>query len=144
MKIHFMATVSGFLFGLGLAISQMVNPDKVLNFMDIFGNWDPSLLLVIGSATGLTMLSFRWVLKRPAPFFVDSFRLPTRTDIDQKLLVGSAIFGIGWGLAGYCPGPAIAATMTGLIEPAVFVLFLVAGSQIEKAWAWTGLWLSRS
>jgi uncharacterized membrane protein YedE/YeeE len=121
----------------------MVNPMKVLNFLDIFGNWDPSLLLVIGAATGFTMLSFRFVLRRSTPFFDEKFRLPSSKDIDKKLLVGSAIFGIGWGLGGYCPGPAIASLTTGLIEPAVFVIFLLLGSQIEKGWAWVGVRLGK-
>ncbi|MFT6407728.1 MAG: putative membrane protein YedE/YeeE [Arenicella sp.] len=94
MKTHFIAALCGVLFGLGLAISQMVNPEKVLAFLDIFGNWDPSLLLVIGSATGFTMVSFRWVLKRQQPLFADTFRLPTKTDIDGRLIIGAALFGI--------------------------------------------------
>ncbi len=143
MKRHVVAAICGGLFGLGLCVSQMVDPQKVLNFLDIFGNWDPSLLLVIGAATGFTMLTFRFVLKRKTPFFEQEFRLPSSKDIDQKLVVGSAIFGIGWGLGGYCPGPAIASITTGLIEPAVFVIFLLIGSQIEKIWAWTGVWLSK-
>ena len=143
MRRHAVAAIAGGLFGLGLCISQMVDPLKVLNFLDVFGNWDPSLLLVIGAATGFTMLCFRYILKRETPLFDEKFRLPTRTDIDQKLVVGSAIFGIGWGLGGYCPGPAIASLTTGLIEPALFVVFLLLGSKIEKAWAWTGAWLNR-
>ncbi|NND01039.1 MAG: YeeE/YedE family protein, partial [Gammaproteobacteria bacterium] len=92
MKSHILAAVAGLLFGLGLAISQMVNPQKVLDFLDIFGDWDPSLLLVIGAATGLTMISFRWVLNKPQPFFADSFRLPTKTDVDKRLIFGSVLF----------------------------------------------------
>ncbi|MFT6099431.1 MAG: putative membrane protein YedE/YeeE [Arenicella sp.] len=136
MRRPLVAVMSGALFGLGLCVSQMVNPQKVLNFLDIFGNWDPSLLLVIGAATGLTMFSFGFVLKRKTPLFDDEFRLPTSKDIDRRLLVGSAIFGVGWGLGGYCPGPAIASITTGLIEPTVFVVFLLLGSQIEKVWGW--------
>jgi uncharacterized membrane protein YedE/YeeE len=136
MRRPLVAVISGALFGLGLCVSQMVNPQKVLNFLDIFGNWDPSLLLVIGAATGLTMFSFGFVLKRKTPLFDDEFRLPTSKDIDRRLLVGSAIFGVGWGLGGYCPGPAIASITTGLIEPTVFVVFLLLGSQIEKVWGW--------
>lgn len=143
MRQHMIAMLAGALFGLGLCVSQMVNPQKVLNFLDVFGEWDPSLLLVIGAATGLTMVCYRYILKRETPFFDEEFRLPTRKDIDQKLIVGSAIFGVGWGLGGYCPGPAIASITTGLIEPAVFVLFLFLGSQTEKAWAWVGTWLNR-
>lgn len=136
MRRPLVAVISGALFGLGLCVSQMVKPQKVLNFLDIFGNWDPSLLLVIGAATGLTMFSFGFVLKRKTPIFDDEFRLPTSKDIDRRLLVGSAIFGVGWGIGGYCPGPAIASVTTGLIEPTVFVVFLLLGSQIEKVWGW--------
>ncbi len=136
MRRPLVAVISGALFGLGLCVSQMVNPQKVLNFLDIFGNWDPSLLLVIGAATGLTMFSFGFVLKRKTSLFDDEFRLPTSKDIDRRLIVGSAIFGVGWGIGGYCPGPAIASITTGLIEPTVFVVFLLLGSQIEKVWGW--------
>ena len=108
----------------------MVNPEKVLAFLDIFGNWDPSLLLVIGAATGFTMITFRWVLKRQQPLFADSFRLPSKTDIDRPLLTGAALFGIGWGLAGYCPGPGIAALSLMSLEPVVFVVCLLIGSSI--------------
>jgi uncharacterized membrane protein YedE/YeeE len=132
MKTHFIAALCGVLFGLGLAISQMVNPEKVLAFLDIFGNWDPSLLLVIGSATGFTMVSFRWVLKRQQPLFADTFRLPTKTDIDGRLIIGAALFGIGWGLAGYCPGPGIAAVTLGKLEPVVFVVCLLIGSSLTR------------
>lgn len=132
MKTHLLAAITGVLFGLGLAISEMVNPEKVLAFLDIFGNWDPSLLLVIGAATGLTMVSFRWVLQQSQPLFADSFRLPTKTDVDRKLVIGSVLFGVGWGLAGYCPGPGIAALSLGTIEPIVFVVCLIAGSLLQK------------
>jgi uncharacterized membrane protein YedE/YeeE len=132
MRTHLIAVISGVLFGLGLAISQMVNPDKVLAFLDIFGTWDPSLLLVIGSATGFTMISFRWVLKLKQPLFADTFRLPTKTDIDRKLIIGAALFGIGWGLAGYCPGPGIAALTLGNLEPVVFVVCLIIGSSVAR------------
>ncbi|MFT7527481.1 MAG: putative membrane protein YedE/YeeE [Arenicella sp.] len=130
MRTHLIALVSGALFGIGLAVSQMVNPEKVLAFLDVFGDWDPSLLLVIGSATGFTLISFRWVLKRQQPLFADSFRLPAKTDIDSQLLTGAALFGIGWGLAGYCPGPGLAALTLGSLEPIVFVVCLLIGSSV--------------
>lgn len=132
MKTHLLSMVAGALFGLGLAISQMVNPDKVLAFLDVFGNWDPSLILVLTAATGFTLLSFRWVLKQPQPLFSDVFRLSTNTDIDRNLIVGNALFGIGWGLAGYCPGPGIAALTLGTLEPLIFVMCLIAGSKLQN------------
>ena len=132
MNAHILAAVAGLLFGLGLAISQMVDPNKVLGFLDISGKWDPSLLLVIGAATGLTMISFRWVLKKSQPLFSDSFRLPTKTDIDKNLVIGAILFGVGWGLAGYCPGPGIAALTLGTAEPIIFVVCLIVGSRLQK------------
>lgn len=132
MKTHIVAGVTGVLFGLGLAISEMVNPFKVMSFLDVFGNWDPSLLLVIGAATGFTMLSFIFVLKQEKPFFADAFSLPTKSDLDRKLILGSALFGTGWGLAGYCPGPGLAALTLGTLEPIVFILFVVIGSRLPQ------------
>lgn len=100
--------VVGILFGLGLAASGMTNTAKVIGFLDFFGQWDADLLFVMGSAVIVTFIGFRLVLKRDAPLFDSSFSLPTNTKLDPKLIIGAAIFGIGWGLYGYCPGPAIA------------------------------------
>jgi uncharacterized membrane protein YedE/YeeE len=124
------ALFAGLFFGLGLAISQMVNPKKVLDFLDVSGHWDPSLLLVLGGAVAVTIIAFRFVLKRKGPLIDTKFHLPTATHIDRRLLVGSAIFGIGWGLAGYCPGPGIAALSSASIEALVFVAGMAAGSLI--------------
>jgi uncharacterized membrane protein YedE/YeeE len=101
----------------------MGNPAKVLNFFDVFGTWDPSLLLVMASALTVTMVGYRLVLRRPAPRFDSRFHLPTRRDLDPALIGGSALFGIGWGIAGFCPGGAI--PMLGLGEPAA-LLFVLA------------------
>lgn len=98
---------AGLLFGLGLAVSQMVNPAKVLDFLDVAGNWDPSLAFVMAGAVAVTWIGYRIVLGRPKPVLAERFQLPTATAIDPRLIVGAAIFGIGWGLAGLCPGPAI-------------------------------------
>ncbi len=103
----FSAFLVGSIFGLGLLISEMVNPAKVIAFLDVTGNWDPSLALVMASALIVTFLGYRFVLRRPQPFFEPRFFLPTRQDIDARLVGGSALFGIGWGLAGLCPGPAL-------------------------------------
>ena len=126
------ALAAGLLFGLGLAISQMVNPDKVLDFLDVAGSWDPSLALVMGGAVGVAMLAFRFVLKRKQPMFDSEFHLPRMTKVDRRVLVGSAIFGLGWGIGGYCPGPGIAALSAGSVEALVFVAGMALGSVLYQ------------
>lgn len=100
--------LAGVVFGVGLTVSQMINPDKVLGFLDLAGPWDASLLLVLGGAVTVSAVLFRLVLRRATPVLDDHFHLPTTSVIDTRLLTGSALFGVGWGLAGYCPGPAVA------------------------------------
>jgi len=129
------ALAAGLLFGLGLAISQMVNPRKVLDFLDVTGNWDPSLALVMAGAVGVTMLAFRFVLKRKQPLFDGEFHLPRLTKLDRRLLVGSGVFGIGWGIGGYCPGPGIAALSAGSVEALVFVAGMALGSVLYRRFA---------
>jgi uncharacterized protein len=126
------ALAAGLLFGLGLAISQMVNPDKVLDFLDVAGSWDPSLALVMGGAVGVAMLAFRFVLKRKQPVFDSEFHLPRMTKVDRRVLAGSAIFGLGWGIGGYCPGPGIAALSAGNVEALVFVAGMALGSVLYR------------
>ena len=127
------ALATGTLFGLGLAVAQMTDPRKVLNFLDLAGHWDPSLLLVLGGATGLSMLTFRWILARRAPRLDHQFHLPPpQAKVDARLLVGSALFGIGWGLAGYCPGPAIASLGLGNTEALWIVPAMVAGACLQR------------
>ena len=100
--------VTGLIFGLGLAVSGMTHASKVLGFLDVTGNWDPSLLLVLAGAVAVTVVAFRFILHRRAPVLEDKFKLPTARRVDARLVVGAAIFGIGWGISGYCPGPGIA------------------------------------
>ncbi len=123
---------AGFVFGLGLWVSGMANPKKVLGFLDVTGNWDASLLLVMGGAVAVTVAGFHFVLRQGKPIFEEKFALPTRKDIDLPLVAGSAIFGIGWGIAGYCPGPALTAVATLSAESIVFVAAMVAGGLLHR------------
>jgi uncharacterized membrane protein YedE/YeeE len=128
------AALCGALFGVGLALAQMIDPNKVLAFLDITGAWDPSLALVMGGGAGLTALLFPWVLRHPAPRLDSRFHLPTKRQLDRRLVTGAAVFGVGWGLAGYCPGPALVALTLGTAEPWLFVAAMVAGSLACKVW----------
>jgi uncharacterized membrane protein YedE/YeeE len=124
--------VSGTLFGLGLAISGMVNPAKVIGFLDIAGDWDPTLAFVMGGALLVTIPAFRLILKRERPVLVDDFELPTKKDLDARLVGGSALFGVGWGLSGFCPGPAVTALATGLMPVFAFVAAMIVGMAVYK------------
>lgn len=117
----------GLVFGVGISISGMANPAKVLNFFDVAGTWDPSLAFVMGGALIVTFIGYRFVLKRPAPLLSDTFQLPTRSDFDLPLIGGSAVFGLGWGIAGFCPGGALPALGTGRVEVFIFCAALIAG-----------------
>jgi len=132
MKQVLIALVSGIIFGIGLSLSQMINPNKVINFLDISGQWDPSLAFVMMGALIVTFISFRLILKKPDPILEESFHLSKRTDIDKALLAGAAIFGMGWGMSGYCPGPAVAAIGSGNIEAIVMVASIYAGFFFQK------------
>ena len=123
---------AGTLFGLGLAISGMVDPAKVIGFLDVAGDWDPTLVFVMGGALLVTIPAFRLILKRLRPVLADKFELPTNKDVDARLLGGSALFGIGWGLVGFCPGPAVTALASGLTPVFVFVGAMVVGMAVYK------------
>jgi len=110
----------------------MTNPDKVLNFLDIAGNWDPSLIFVMLGALAVTMISFRFILKRSYPLFDKQFYIVAKNEIDKPLVMGSAIFGIGWGIAGYCPGPVIAGLGIGNSESVVMILAIYFGFVIHR------------
>lgn len=127
------ALAAGVLFGVGLAVSQMVNPAKVLAFLDVAGRWDPSLALVMAGALAVALPGFRLAGRRPAPLLADRFHAPARSPVDAPLLAGAALFGLGWGLVGFCPGPAIASLAYGRIESVGFVVAMLAG-----AWLWRG------
>jgi uncharacterized membrane protein YedE/YeeE len=128
------AFLTGLLFALGLIVSGMSNPAKVLNFLDVTGAWDPTLALVMGGALLVAFPAFRRVLKQPKPVFEERFHLPTKRQIDSTLLSGAALFGIGWGLAGLCPGPALTAAGSGSMPALVFTVAMIVG-----AWAWKSL-----
>ena len=122
----------GTLFGAGLALSGMMNPAKVAGFLDLFGVWDPSLAFVMGGGVIANFIGHRIVTGRAAPVFADGFSLPTRADIDSRLLLGAALFGVGWGLAGLCPGPAIASILMAPGELALFVLMMLTGLAVGR------------
>lgn len=126
------ASASGLVFGFGLALSHMVDPDKVLAFLDIVGSWDPSLALVMGGALLVAAAGFPLVLRRSKPILAADFDLPTRTAIDGQLLGGAALFGLGWGLSGYCPGPAVAALAVNLREALVFLPGVIIGGLLVE------------
>jgi uncharacterized protein len=127
------ALFAGALFGLGLAVSGMMNPAKVIGFLDFAGGWDPTLAFVMGGALVVTVPAFRLILGRPRPILADGFVLPTRSALDARLLGGAALFGVGWGLSGFCPGPAVAALVTGLTPVFAFIAAMVAG-MVLYAW----------
>lgn len=120
----------GLLFGLGLLLSGMTDPGKVLGFLDLFGAWDPSLALVMGGAIAVGFFAFAVAKKRTVNFLGGVLRLPTSDQIDKRLVIGAVLFGAGWGLAGFCPGPALVSLASGQVKGAVFVGFMLAGMVI--------------
>ena len=124
--------VAGLIFGIGISISGMANPAKVLNFFDVAGAWDPSLIFVMGGALITTFIGYKLVFGRGAPILDRSFRVPTSRGIDAKLVGGAAVFGIGWGIAGFCPGAALPTLGTGRWEAFVFTAALAAGIVLAK------------
>jgi uncharacterized membrane protein YedE/YeeE len=119
--------LAGIFFGLGLVISQMVNPAKVVAFLDIFGSWDPSLAVVMGAAVAVSALGYAVARQRGRPLLAPRLEIPTRRDIDPQLMTGAAIFGIGWGLAGLCPGPALTLLPLAVPKAFLFVTAMLAG-----------------
>jgi uncharacterized protein len=127
LQRYLVSLVCGLLFGAGLALSGMTRPQKVLGFLDVTGNWDPSLLFVLGGAVSLATVAFHFILRRRSPLLAPSFDLPATRSIDRKLIIGSMIFGVGWGLSGYCPGPAIALLAAPNTEALYFLPAILAG-----------------
>jgi uncharacterized protein len=132
MPLILSAFASGLLFGLGLIVSQMVNPAKVLGFLDIFGAWDPSLGLVMGGAVLVSGLGYAIAKSRGGPVLAPRLEIPTRRDLDPRLIGGAALFGIGWGLVGLCPGPSLTALTFGPWQVFVFVAAMIAGMALFR------------
>lgn len=130
MLRHFSALIAGLVFGLGLVISQMVNPAKVIDFLDIFGDWDPSLAFVMGAALVVTAIGYRLAWRKSKPFAAEQFQVPGNRTIDKKLAMGAILFGTGWGLVGLCPGPAIAALFIGGLPIIIFLGAMMAGMML--------------
>ena len=124
--------LAGLIFGLGLLISGMANPAKVQNFLDLAGSFDPSLIFVMAGAVAVTFIGYRLVLRRPKPVLAERFYLPTAKDIDVKLIAGAALFGVGWGLSGFCPGPAVTSLVLLAKGTLVFVPAMIAGLVLAR------------
>ncbi|HYM71829.1 MAG TPA: DUF6691 family protein [Stellaceae bacterium] len=123
---------AGLLFGLGLTVSQMINPAKVLGFLDVLGDWDPSLVLVMATAIPVAALGYAFGRHRRAPLCGTAFMMPAQTDIDRRLIFGAVLFGVGWGTVGYCPGPAVSALLLGNPGTVLFVAAMLAGMGIHS------------
>jgi uncharacterized membrane protein YedE/YeeE len=131
-KFKIFAFIAGFLLSFGISWAGMINPNKILAFLDVAGNWDPTLLFVLGGAVGVTLITFRFVLRMKKPVLHHQFVLPTLTRADRPLIIGLALFGIGWGMIGYCPGPALSSFALGYAEPIIVLLSMMVGAFAYK------------
>lgn len=136
MPALFTAFAAGLLFGAGLLLSGMADPTNVLSFFDVAGQWNPTLAFVMAGGLGVTLIGYQLVLRRPAPVCEEKFQLPSVTAIDARLVGGAVLFGLGWGMAGYCPGPAIAAAGGGFGEAVTFTAAMVAGMAAWRLVQW--------
>lgn len=139
----FTAFMAGLIFGVGLIISGMTNPSKIIGFLDITGEWDPSLLLVMVGAITVSYFAYRKANVLAKPLLSDEMQLPKSRQINRRLVLGGLTFGAGWGLAGYCPGPALASIATGAHEPITFVIAMIAGMAIYELMELFFKWKSR-
>jgi uncharacterized membrane protein YedE/YeeE len=130
--MSWVSLVAGLLFGIGLCVSGMTRPEKVLGFLDVTGAWDPTLLFVMGGAVGVHFGAYRLVRRWPAPRYAERFVPPSFTRIDARLCLGAALFGIGWGISGYCPGPALVSLPSGQPSALVFVLTMLLGMALAR------------
>lgn len=135
MKHALVAFLTGILFALGLVLSGMTRPDKVRAFLDLAGDWDPSLTLVMGSAVFVYFFAFRAITRRPAPLLGGKFGIPSRRDLDPALVGGAALFGVGWGLGGFCPGPAVVSVTAGSAPVLTFVAAMLVGMAAHSIYA---------
>lgn len=138
MKQRISELLIGLVFGLGLILSGMSNPEKVLGFLDLAGNWDPSLAFVMGGGVIVAFIAFTLAKKRTQAFFGDALRLPTAKQIDKKLLIGSLLFGAGWGLAGFCPGPALVSVGAGYSQALILVVAMIVGMLLVEVFSRKG------
>ena len=129
------ALLAGLVFGLGMILSGMGSPAKVQDFLDVFGAWDPSLALVMGGAIAVGLVAFTWAKRRSQSLLGLPMQLPTAVGVDRRLLIGAALFGVGWGLAGFCPAPALMNLVTGQWQVLLFVAAMVVGMLAQHAWA---------
>lgn len=134
MKAILLALLAGFIFGVGLIVSGMTQPAKVVGFLDVLGGWDPSLAFVMLGAIAVHFLAYRLVPRLPRPLWASRWGIPTRKDVDARLIVGAILFGAGWGLGGYCPGPALTSVASGTMSALLFT-----GSMLVGMWAYN-LW----
>ena len=132
-KQNLVALVAGLLFGVGLVVGGMTVPGNVIGFLDITGDWRPALMFVMGGAIAVHAVVYRIVKGRRSPMFAEKFSLPTRRDLDVRLLAGAAIFGVGWGLGGFCPGPGITAMASGSFSAVVFVVSMLGAMWVTSA-----------
>ena len=135
MKSNAAALVAGVLFGFGLMLSGMSNPGEVLGFLDWTGVWSPDLIGVLGSAVVVSLIGFYFARRRQRPWFEVAFATPAKTSVDRSMVIGNLLFGLGWGMAGYCPGPALAGLALGNEEVLVFLGAMLAGGFMQQLWA---------
>ncbi len=132
MRIPVASLATGILFGAGLAVSDMINPARVLGFLDLAGNWDPSLAFVMGGAIIPMVIAYALSRRMRTPLFDKSFFIPENRVMDSRLLIGASLFGVGWGFVGFCPGPAIAGLVLGMWQPWLFVAAMLGGMLIHR------------
>lgn len=133
MKNSIASFVVGFIFAIGLGISGMTQPQKVVGFLNLFGGWDPSLVFVMGGAIAVHFITYRLIRKRSSPLLAANWQVPTKTELTPALVIGAVLFGIGWGLGGFCPGPAMTSLMSFESRPVIFVVSMLVGMVLFKA-----------
>lgn len=133
MKNSISSFIVGFIFAIGLAVSGMTQPQKVVGFLNLFGDWDPSLIFVMAGAIAVHAITYRLIRKRNTPLLATTWQVPTKTDLTPALIVGSILFGVGWGLGGFCPGPAVTSLASFELRPLIFVGSMILGILIFKA-----------